>query len=545
MKLAYPLLLLAVFTSGQLQAAAIFDGTRPVDRQMDDGQISRLLTQATFGPTREAVQQVGQIGYRVWLQRQRHMPPTLHLPEMLASGEHDDIERRMEIWWECAIWGEDQLRQRVAFALSEILVASEFGSQLGEHAFASAYYYDILVQNALGNYRDLIEEITLSPGMGIYLSMLGNQKPDPAAGIRADENYAREIMQLFTIGLVQLNPDGTARLDTSDQTIPTYSQSDIENLARLFTGWTTAGTIDWYNPAYTPFFPMAAFEAFHDRDAKTIVGGVLIPAGTSAEDELEIALDTLFNHDNVAPFIGKQLIQRLVTSNPTADYVARISNVFNDNGDGVRGDLGAVVVSILTDPEAIYGNPVDGSRTGKLREPLLRVTHLWRALGAEAGNGTFSFLYPSFYFGQGALRSPSVFNFYRPSYAPPGELTNSGLVAPEFQIATENYLINTSTFLLYALHYSFKGIDAHTEVPTEQILVDLSYESALAQSPPRLVAHLDQLFMAGAMSDVMRATLLQHISALPFQIDGLPSGLVRALDAVWLTISSSEYAIQR
>lgn len=502
----------------------------------------RFLGQATFGPTVEDISHLSRIGYQDWLNEQFDQRPGYHLPAVrLSATDETDTNRRMEVWWEKSVWGRDQLRQRMAFALSQIFVVSEYNSMLAQQAYGTAYFYDILLRNAFGNFRTLLEDVTLSPAMGVYLNMLGNGKPEPENGIRADENFARESMQLFTIGLDELNLDGTPRLDGAGNAIPTYSQKDIENLARVFTGWTSAGTSNWNRPAQTPTRQMVPFESYHDTDAKTIIGGVQLPAGQTARQDLELALDTLFNHPNVGPFIGKQLIQRLVTSNPSPAYVARVASVFNDNGQGVRGDLKAVVSAILLDPEARSGYLSD-PQFGKLREPVLRVSHLWRAFRASSSDRRIHFGYPDRLFGEGALRSPSVFNFYRPDYTPPGELAEAGLTGPEFQIATDPWVINLSNFLFHSIHGSFRGADW---IEPGQTVVNLNREARLASNPQALIDHLDLLLMAGQMPVDMRNSLLAHTESLPLEVDSLRKGMLRALDAVFLIMISPQYAIQR
>lgn len=290
-------------------------------------------------------------------------------------------------WWSAVIRGNDPLRERMALALSEILVVSDQSAAIQVSSQTVPAYHDLLARNAFGNFRSLLEQITLSPAMGLYLNMLRSDRPDPLLGTHADQNYAREIMQLFTVGLVRLNLDGSVQKDAAGNGLPTYSQTDVENLARVFTGWGSAPTTHTGAEAWTydtnVLLPMVAYEAHHDSGSKTLLGGVTVPAGDTAAADLKIALDALFRHPNVGPFLGRQLIQCLVTSNPSPAYVQRVAAAFNDNGGGVRGDLQAVLKAILTDPEAV--TPPAGS-AGKLREPLLRLAHLWLAFdAADAG----------------------------------------------------------------------------------------------------------------------------------------------------------------
>lgn len=517
--------------------------TVPAVRQDQDA--TRLLYQATFGPAYSDIIYARRLSREQWIDEQMDLPMSSQLDALLSLDiEELDASHRMQVWWSEALEADDQLRQRVAFALSQILVVSETGSILGDYPQGTAFYYDLLLEHAFGNFRDLLEAVTLSPAMGLYLSMLGNQKPDEVAGIRADENYAREIMQLFTIGLIELNQDGTPRLTDQGETIPTYNQSDIENLARVFTGWTTAETQEWYEPEEVPDQFMIAFEDFHDVETKVIVGETLIPAGGTAYEDLTLALDTLFNHDNTGPFIVKQLIQRLVTSNPSPAYVQRVSEIFADNGDGVRGDLSAVVKGILLDEEARTVYPDDQS-FGKLREPLIRLTHLWRATRAGSESGLNPLEAPEFGLAQGALRSPSVFNFYRPDYAPAGQIAAAGLLAPEFQITNENTLINMSNYLMYFTQFSFWSLAEAGFTDENSFLIQVQYESKIAHDPYHLAAYLDLVFFAGVMPESMQTILVEHIESIPYWLDGVPPGVLRTVDAIWLVVSSPQYAIQR
>lgn len=518
--------------------------------QLSQQTAAQFLTRSTFGSTSESIKELADIGYQQWLQKQINQPPSFHtrsVLEVIEPKEGDEegfaVDRRMETWWTISVTAKDQLRQRVAFALSQIFVISELNDDVGFYPQGVASYYDILISHAFGNYRELLEAITLSPSMGVYLSMLGNQKSDPEEGIRADENFAREIMQLFSIGLIQLNPDGSAQLSNDGKQIPSYTLDDIKNLARVFTGWTWKDAEGFYEYDVDPISPMQAFEEFHDTDKKIIVGNVVIPAGSKARDDLNQALDTLFNHPNVGPFIGKQLIQRLVTSNPHPDYVARVTEKFNDNGKGQRGDMGAVIKAILTDTEAHNGHLMYPQIFGKLREPILRMTHLWRAFKGRTTEQRLPYLYPADELAQAPMRAPSVFNFYRPDYAPPGGLRNAAIKAPEFQITNESSILRLSNFLGDSIHYRFKGANW---VDTEEILLDLDVEIALAKKPQDLVKHLNLLLMSGQMPETMQQLLINHLNQIPYDLDDEdPPGLLRALDAVFLVVASPQYAIQR
>lgn len=511
-------------------------------------QAARLLNQGSFGPRTTDIDTVVALGIEGWIDSQIDAPISSHaqgvndarFSEGALANQTVSRERRIETWWKIALQGEDQLRQRVAFALSEILVVSE-NSVFNEDTLGIALYYDILVNHAFGNYRDLLEDITLSPIMGLYLSMLGNQAPDSALNIRPDENFARESMQLFSIGLVELNLDGTMRLDENGLAIPTYNQDIIENYARVYTGWNFAGaneqTFTQFSRNYNTREPMQPVQAFHDTDEKSLLNNTFVPQGQTAEQDLAIALDTLFNHQNVAPFISKQLIQKLVTSNPTPAYVERVARVFNDDGNGVRGNLAAVVKALLMDEEARNGPELLPNTFGKLREPILVATHLWRAFDGESPDGVFSLGFPEFFFNQAPLAAPSVFNFFSPDFTPQGIISEQGLVAPEFQIATDTFLARTSNFLSFSIFAGHNQIEDQTD---ERILIDLSTELALADDPEQLISHLDILLMAGQMSDEMRDIIFaEYTQTLTFEpID-------RITNLIFLIMSSPQYSIQK
>jgi uncharacterized protein (DUF1800 family) len=417
-------------------------------------------------------------------------------------------------------------------------------------------YYDVLVNNALGNYRTLLDQVTLSPGMGEFLAMMRNDEPNAATGVHADQNYAREVMQLFTVGLVKLNIDGSVQVDGNGNPIPTYAGVDVLNLANVFTGWsspatTTTGTAEsnWLY-SLTETSPMIAYPAHHDEEAKTIIGGVAIPAGGSAAADLKVALDTLFNHPNVGPFISQQLIQRLVTSNPSPAYIQRVATVFNNNGQGVRGDLLAVAKAILTDPEAV----APGVNTyGKLREPLIRLTNLWRAFSASNSLGQlneFSIINQGInFFAEFPLQSPSVFNFFRPDYEQSGPLTSAGMVAPEFQITNESTLVQTSNWLQIQSYQFIDGTgtvhsgpdysQAGSLTSTSVMLHTASWE-AIAGSPANMVDQMNVVLMAGQMPSAMRTALIGYATAIPATSPGS-----RVAETAELIISSPQYAVQR
>ncbi|MFO1376664.1 MAG: DUF1800 domain-containing protein [Steroidobacteraceae bacterium] len=498
------------------------------------GEAHRFLVQASFGPDAPSVQRVIDLGYEGWIDEQLRTPATRHLDYMRGLPQPNSQLDRQDAWFQAAIQGRDQLRQRMAFALSEIWVVSE-NSGLNQFPQALAWYQDLLAENAFGNYRTLMERVTLSPEMGYYLSMLGNEKPDRARNIRPDENYARELMQLFTIGLVQLEPDGTVRVDGAGVPLPTYDQRAIEAFAHVFTGWTFGGSPAFHQPSFDWLQPMQPFEAFHDTGAKTLLNGATVAAGGTARTDLAAALDNIFAHPNVAPFVSRQLIQRFVTSNPSPAYVERVARVFGDNGRGVRGDLGAVVKAILLDAEARATPSAD--HHGKLKEPLLRLTGLWRAYGARAANGRYAVQGLGFLLGQAPLQSPSVFNFFRPDHAPPGEIADAGRVAPEMQIANELTSAMTTNLFTIAV-FAWNRFDAN--LATDAVAIDFSGDATAAADPAALVTRISDRLLGGSISTELRREAEALAARYPTGQENL-----RVLEVAHLIATSAEFAVQR
>ena len=513
----------------------------PPPSQITMAEAFQFLNQATFGATAAEAQRVIDVGFEVWIDDQFNKPASLQLPYLRSLPQpmfSAELQAdRVDIWFRNVMNGEDQLRQRVAFALSEILVVSQAGS-LVDAPYSLGDFYDQLSLYAFGNYRDLMEVVTLHPAMGVYLSMLGNEKPNPALNIRPDENYARELMQLFTIGLIELNPDGSPRLDAQSQEIPTYDQAIIEGFAHINTGWHYAGAPSFELAFPTNFnqtVPMQVYADFHDTGAKTILNGVTIPAGQTGEQDLAMALDNIFNHPNVGPFLSYRLIQRLVTSNPSPVYIQRVAAVFDDNGFGIRGDLGAVVRAILLDAEARPDMPMEID--GKLKEPLLRLTQLWRAYDAQSQSGAFPLIASSVIFGQGPLQSPSVFNFFSPFYAPAGEIRNSGMVAPELEIATEyqNTFVTTYFFLI-----TFAWNSENPNLAPDNVFIDINEEVAIAGDTDALIDMVAAKLLAGNIS----ATLRTEVAGMVNRIDAAEAAY-RAAEAIFLVVSSPEFAYQQ
>jgi uncharacterized protein (DUF1800 family) len=560
-------------TGGTAQGpAAAPDPTPPADAPLGvvtrdlpirNAEASRFLGKATFGSTQAEIDRVMEIGYSGWIDEQFGKPASTHLaniaemtaklPEVTNGPAADWIQYS---FWRNALSAEDVLRQRVAFSLSQIFVVSQVDPNIGVRMAAG--YHDVLVRNAFGNFRTLLEEVTLSPAMGGYLSHRGNRKSDLATGRLPDENYAREIMQLFTIGLYQLNPDGTVKTDPSDgMPIETYGVADIQGLAKVFTGFSWAGP-DTSSARFAltggvgisdrDILPMQGYPQFHETGPKSFLGFTI---DTSApNDSLKQALDILFNHQNVGPFIGRQLIQRMVTSNPSPAYVGRVAAAFANNGKGVRGDMKAVIRAVLLDPEA-KAPPADfNSVNGKLSEPLLRMTALMRGLGVTSTSKEFRIGVtddPATSLGQSALRAPSVFNFYRPGYVPPNsELAKARLgaadrvpVAPELQITNE---VSVAGWLIAAKAVIDSGYGSGNDVkPNFAPLV------AMAHAPSALVDRLILLLAPGTqIPPDLRNEIVAEVSTIP-----LPSSndgaarLNRVRLATLLLVASPEFMLQR
>ena len=500
--------------------------------QMTAAEAARLLTQASFGPTKAGIAEVMQKGAAAWIDEQLALPPTYHasaLDAMRRSGETPSVrELRVRAWLDRAVNAPDQLRQRVAFALSEILVVSDLGNALGTDTGApgAADYYDMLVRDAFGGYRPLLGEVTLHPAMGLFLNMAGNVKADPTLGTVADENYAREIMQLFSVGLWKLAPDGHRLLDANGQPVAAYGESAVMQLAKVFTGWNFAQAtgVDRYR------LPMVLNESLHDAGPKTLLDGTVIPAGQGAAADLQQALDRLAAHPNLPPFIARELIQRLVSSNPSPAYVGRVAAAFSASGL----NLGVAVKAILLDPEA-RAAPADGATAdGKVREPLLQLTALWRGLGVSstAIRLRLDQLAP---LGQTPLSAPSVFNFFKPDYQSPGAVANLGLYSPELEALNEKQVMSSANLL-----------DDWTSGGRANY--DLNMELAFAKgSADKALGHLDLLFMGSRMSPAMRQILADTL----FDGAGLNDAyadqdrLTRMLGAVYLILTSPEFQTQR
>ncbi|HKQ99766.1 MAG TPA: DUF1800 domain-containing protein [Pyrinomonadaceae bacterium] len=510
----------------------------------------RFLEQASFGPTPGEITRVQGMGFRAYLNEQFSTPissyPTMTLmPTDQAQGcptgsaatcsrDNYSMYPLQLKFFQNALASNDQLRQRVAFALHQILVVS--GREVDQPSWMTAYLQTI-DRNALGNYRQLLQEITLNPGMGLYLDMLNNTRSNP------NENYAREILQLFSVGLDKLNLDGTPQLDAQGNRIPTYDQATITNFARVFTGWrlaapkvTVIGGVS-YNVFNYQDPMIVTSENNHDTAQKVLLNGAVLPAGQNSTQDLAAALDNIFNHPNVGPFIGRQLIQHLVTSNPSPAYVERVARVFNNNCaglyadnpcSGARGDLKAVVTAILLDPEA-RGDSKTDPNFGRLREPALYITNILRGSSATSDG----YLNPnSTNLDQDVFRSPTVFNYYPADYVIPG----TTLSGPQFGILSTTTALRRANLCQTII---YNGISPSTNAPTGTQLA-LTSLTAIASDPTALANELDRVFLHGTMSPGMKASIITAVSSV-----SATNTLSRARMALYLVASSSQYQIAR
>ena len=513
-------------------------------------EAARFLTQATFGPTDTDIARVQSIGYSAWIDEQVAMPATAHLPYVQANftlGPNvANFNFMQDSFWQQAIPAQDQLRQRVKFALSELVVVSGGDNTIAAYSDGLANYADVLGQHAFGNYRQLIEAVATSPMMGTYLSHLGNKKADLVTGAVPDENFAREVTQLFTIGLYQLNIDGTPAL-VNGGPVETYTNDDVTGLARVFTGWGWAATgtsnAEFRGTVITDpqrtVKPMKMYPNYHESGAKTFLG-TTIPAGTSGEQSLALALDRLFNHQNLCPFVGKQLIQRFVTSNPSAAYTGRVAAACVNNGQGVRGDMKAMIRAILLDAEARDASKLADPQFGKVREPAVRLANWARCFKATSASGNWTIRNldsASFSLGQQPWRSPSVFNFFRPGYVPPNTaIAAAGLVAPEFQLIGETAVAGYTNYMLGVVQ-SGTGIGTPRDVRA-----DYTSEIALAGNADALLDRMNRCLMYGTMDTALRNDLRTAINAIALTGSG-PTN--RVYTAILLTMASPEYLVQK
>ncbi len=528
---------------------------------------SRFLYQTTLGSNKSEIERVANIGFKAWIDEQVRLAPSYTLNKLstvtkdvidwhyLNGGDSADVPNYFGSlyfnysWWDLNLKNRDKLRQRIAMALSEILVVSA-NSDVGGYANAMCSYYDILIKNAFGNYYDILKEVSYHPSMGIYLSHLNNPKTDSINNIRPDENYAREIMQLFSIGLFELNLDGSLKKDNKGNAIPTYDQKDIQELAKIFTGLSFGKLrMNPFGDFDTTFFganlyvgdptkPMIMFDDFHEPGQKKLFKTHLTKWPQSGDEDIEEALQVLFHHPNVAPFVCRQLIQRLIKSNPSPAYIARVSTVFNDDGKGVRGNMQAIIEAILLDDEARTCEWLEDEYNGQLREPLLKYTHFVNAVGVEQYynryyNSSYEFLDNT---GQIAMHAPSVFNFFNPNYQPRGELTNNNLVGPEFQIYNSKTSIGfmnmVNNWIYDYVIYSWIDKDPYTVLLIDEL-------KNISREPEVLINRLDLLLTHGNMSDETRGIIKSIVSK--FVQGDYRNERVRI--ALYLVMISPDYAI--
>ena len=494
-------------------------------------QASRFLGQATMGATSADITGVRAQGYAAWIAAEFVKPrATTHWDWLVTKGYNVVANRDNETGFDNVMWAQlisagDQLRQRVGMALLEMLVVGIGGVNLNWRQFAMAAYVDVLLDNAFGNFRTILDKVTTNAAMASFLTFLGNRKANAATGSVPDENYARELMQLFTIGLHRLNMDGTVVM-SGGVPVETYTPADVSGLARVFTGLTLdssdGNTPDRYRR------PLIVNTGTHETGASAFLGAN-VPAGTAGMEAVKIALDTIFANPNVPPFVSKQLIQRLVTSNPSPAYVGRVSAKFADNGSGVRGDMQAVIRAILLDDEARADH--SGTNAGKLREPVMRFTGWARAFGATSPSGTFAVgdtSSPTSRLGQAMGRSGSVFNFFRPGYTPPNSgFASGGLVAPEFQITNE---ISVVGYVNYMQSVVNNGL---TDLKT-----DYAELTAIATDSQALIDRVNLVLAAGQLS---AATVAQIKTA----VDSSTNTSNRIAIALLLTMAAPDYLAQK
>lgn len=518
---------------GGSEVAANASDTAAVQSQKTPTQAeaARFLAQATFGPNEAEINRLSAMSYGAWIDEQMAKPQTLHrlyinqaTADLASVGQQISSTNFFDSWWSQALGSEDQLRQRAAFALSELMVISFTDSTLRNQTRGVASYYDVLGEKAFGNFRDLLESTALHPMMGIYLSWLKNEKEDAKTGRVPDLNFAREITQLFAVGEYKLNVDGSNQMGADGRPAPAYTAKDLEGLSQMFTGYS------WYaGPQPTDrtnrrFYgndaslerdwrPMQSYNNytantdFHSISEKKF-WGVTVPAQTKSDNEgdFKIAIDTVFNNPSVGPFVSKQLIQRLVTSNPSPAYVGRVATIFNDNGKGVRGDMAAVWKAILLDTEA---RTVSTSPSyGKVREPVIRLANMLRAFNATSVSTRYTGIGntddPASRLNQTPMFAPTVFNFFRPGYVPSGKaLTDAGLVVPELQITHD---VSVAGYMNYIR--AWVQLDKNRDIQHAY-----TAEIALADKPTELVDRMNLLLFGGTMPDTLRTQLTTAVAS--------------------------------
>ena len=555
-----------------------------------EASTSRFLSQATFGATQSDLSTLVGTSVSDWLLQQFSEEPSDYLAAL--DGYQAQLpflilnpwnrQATTFAFWRHSITGDDQLRQRMVYALSQILVISNAGGDaLTDYPEAVAYHQSLLTEFGFGNYRNLLEAMTYSPGMGFYLTYMGNQKEDPETGRQPDENYAREILQLFTMGLVALNDNGTLAggLNDGDSSVELYDNDDITGLAKVFTGLDrrVSRAEAKNNPEASEVLkswrePMVVYPAKHAQNEKTFLG-LTIPENTNAQDSITLALDQLMSVASVGPFLSRQLIQRFTTSNPSPAYISRVTQVFNDGrytlpngtavGGGLRGDLKATIAAILLDRENL--EPEAPNTFGKLREPVLRFTQWARAFSAGTVTPEYTLelydLFSTSNYGQGLAQhpfsAPSVFNFYRPGYVPPGTDSGAaGMTVPELQIVTAETIpayMNFITFFAMASTQhadlsayrelgGLTGVNFDPELARTSFLPDYSYEKNLADDLPALFDHLNLLLAGGALSQAAVDSFMDVVAGVPVEASD-DWRATRVGLAVALVMTSADYLV--
>lgn len=551
-------------------------------------EASRFLSQATLGFDNSHIEDVVAQGIEGWVDNQMQLATTEILPKTMAVWQQvtdsitvndpsqlneDEFRPRWNdfdyAWWDLMMHNEDLLRHRVAVALSEIFVIS-IKSELSNFGDGLADYYDMLSKNAFGNFENLLRDVSLHPCMGEYLSHYQNQKADAVNNIHPDENYAREVMQLFSIGLYELNPNGSRMLDEAGNFIPTYGQPDIKEFAKIFTGLSAADTIpnpygdnelNFWRGTWTADVtkPMKMYEDFHEPGQKRLLKGTVVPAGQTGLQDIDDAINNLFNHPNVGPFIGYRLIQRLVKSNPSPAYINRVTQVFNNNGNGVRGDMAAVIKAILLDGEARACSFLQNENNSRLKEPLIRFTHFARAVNKYNPHDYYWHVNWNFQndAGQGLFASPSVFNFYLPNHSPIGNIADAGLVAPEYNL----HNTRTGPGYLNMVHswtsewgrimqtwedwgrWQFINEEDHDNGLTE-VKFDIAYYKELAKDPTAFINELDRVFTHGTLSDHTKNVLKNTMDQLETN-QWYDYQEYRVYLAMYILLISPDYAVMR
>jgi uncharacterized protein (DUF1800 family) len=544
----------ANFPSGEIRGwlFVVDDGSEDIPDGGSGGfaDAARLLEQATFGPTVAEANRVVQIGFPNWVDEQLNMSAITGYNNLVQLQQGTFVNYPVKLqFFRNAMSAPDQLRQRVAWALSQIVVAANIGDQdgTGNPTAMVSQYHDILLRNAFGNYRTLLREMSVSPIMGTYLTLVNSQKANPTTNTQPDENYARELWQLFSIGTFWLNPDGTVMLDGQGRPLETYTIAEIQESARALTGWNYAPAAGQPNQGnnnpLNPFAPMIPNPANHDTGSKTLLKalpngqGQVIPANQTVDQDLDSVINNVFNHPNVGPFIGRQLIQHLVTSNPSPAYVARITAVFNNNGQGVRGDLRAVVRAILLDPEA-RGNSKSAPIYGKLREPALFLTHFFRALNCTGG--MWGIPQRSRAMAQDVFSPPSVFSFYQTDFRI--VVNGQPVVAPPAQLLTTSTIIQRLNLLndfLFAPPIQPGGDPNPTGSPTTSVVFDFAPWDQLAPNPAQLVDRLNEALMHNSMSAQMRQRVIDAVTSIQ------NNNRMRVQTAIYIIASSMQYQVQR